>query len=74
MVYASIERCPVLGSKLVSFDATQSLKVKGVQKAVKVERVVGKNQYEGVAIIADNYWAALQGRKALNVTWDHREA
>ncbi|MVM39917.1 molybdopterin-dependent oxidoreductase [Spirosoma sp. HMF3257] len=72
MVYASIERCPVLGSKLVSFDAAQSLKIKGVQKAVKVERVVGKNRYEGVAIIADNYWAALQGRKALHVKWDHQ--
>lgn len=71
MVYASVERCPVFGSKLVRFDATQSLKVKGVQKAVKVERVVGKNRYEGVAVIADNYWAALQGRKALKVTWDH---
>ncbi|SOD96685.1 xanthine dehydrogenase family protein molybdopterin-binding subunit [Spirosoma fluviale] len=73
MVYASIERCPVLGSKLVSFDASKSLKVKGVQKAVKIERVVGKNRYEGVAIIADNYWAALQGRKALSVTWDHNQ-
>ncbi|AUD02297.1 xanthine dehydrogenase family protein molybdopterin-binding subunit [Spirosoma pollinicola] len=71
MVYASIERCPVFGSKLVSFDAAQSLKIKGVQKAVKVERVVGKNRYEGIAIIADNYWAAMQGRKALKVTWDH---
>lgn len=30
-----------------------------------------QDQYEGVAIIADNYWAALQGRKALKVTWDH---
>lgn len=71
MVYASVERCPVFGSKLVRFDATQSLKVKGVQKAIKVERIVGKNHYEGVAVIADNYWAALQGRKALKVTWDH---
>jgi isoquinoline 1-oxidoreductase beta subunit len=71
MVYASVERCPVLGSKLVSFDATQALKVKGVQKAVKVERVVGKNRYEGVAVIASNYWAALQGRKALKVKWNH---
>lgn len=71
MVYASVERCPVFGSKLVHFDATQSLKVKGVQKAIKVERIVGKNHYEGVAVIADNYWAALQGRKALKVTWDH---
>ncbi len=72
MVYASIERCPVFGSKLVSFDAAQSLKVKGVRQAVKVERVIGKNHYDGVAIIADNYWAALQGRKALKVKWDHQ--
>ena len=72
MVYASVERCPVLGSKLVSFDAAQTLKVKGVRQAVKIERVVGKNHYEGVAIIADNYWAALQGRKALKVKWDHQ--
>ncbi|WP_080237705.1 xanthine dehydrogenase family protein molybdopterin-binding subunit [Spirosoma rigui] len=70
-VYASVERCPVLGSTLVSFDATKALTVKGVRQAVKVERVVGKNRYEGVAIIADNYWAALQGRKALKVTWNH---
>ncbi|GAB4042495.1 xanthine dehydrogenase family protein molybdopterin-binding subunit [Spirosoma jeollabukense] len=72
MVYASVERCPVFGSKLVSFDAAQTLKVKGVRQAVKIERVVGKNRYEGVAVIADNYWAALQGRKALNVKWDHQ--
>jgi isoquinoline 1-oxidoreductase beta subunit len=70
MVYASIERCPVLGSKLISFDATQTLKVKGVQQAVKVERVVGKNRYEGIAVIATNYWAALKGRKALKIQWD----
>ncbi len=72
MVYASIERSPILGSKLVRFDAAQALKIKGVKQAVKVERVVGKNRYEGVAVIADNYWAALQGRKALQVTWDHQ--
>ena len=72
MVYASIERCPVLGSKLVSFDAAKTLKIKGVQQAVKIDRVVGKNRYEGVAVIADSYWAALQGRKALSVKWDHQ--
>ncbi|GAB4015610.1 molybdopterin cofactor-binding domain-containing protein [Spirosoma koreense] len=72
MVYASVERCPVLGSKLISFDATKSLKIKGVKQAVKLERVVGKNRYEGVAVIADSYWAALQGRKALIINWDHQ--
>jgi isoquinoline 1-oxidoreductase beta subunit len=72
MVYASIERCPVLGSKLVSFDDSQALKIKGVQQVVKTERVLGKNKYMGVAVIADNYWAALQGRKALKMQWDHQ--
>lgn len=71
MLYASVERCPVLGSKLVNFDASEALKVKGVQKAVKVERVVGKNRYEGVAVVADTYWAALKGRKALKIQWNH---
>lgn len=72
MVYASIERCPVLGSKLVHFDAAPALKIKGVKQVVKAERIVGKNHYDGVAVLADTYWAALQGRKALNVTWDHQ--
>lgn len=72
MVYASVARCAVIGSKLVSYDAAASLKIKGVQQAVKVERVIGKNRYEGVAIIADTYWAAKQGRDALKITWDHQ--
>lgn len=72
MVYASVERCPVFGSKLVSYDDSATLKVKGVLQTVKAERVLGKNRYEGVAVIADNYWAALKGRKALKVVWDHQ--
>lgn len=72
MVYASVERSPVFGSKLVSYDDTAALQVKGVIRTVKAERVIGKNHYEGVAVIAENYWAALKGRKALKVTWDHQ--
>ena len=72
MLYASIERCPVIGSKLVSFDPAKALKVKGVKQVVKAERIVGKNHYEGVAVLADNYWAALQGRKALTAKWDNQ--
>jgi isoquinoline 1-oxidoreductase subunit beta len=72
MVYASVERCPVFGSKLVSYDDSATLKVKGVLRTVKAERVLGKNRYEGVAVIADNYWAALKGRKALKVQWDYQ--
>jgi len=72
MVYASVERSPVFGSRLVSYDDTAALQVKGVIRTVKAERVIGKNHYEGVAVIAANYWAALQGRKKLKVTWDHQ--
>ncbi|GAB3501795.1 xanthine dehydrogenase family protein molybdopterin-binding subunit [Spirosoma knui] len=72
MVYASVERSPVLGAKLVSFDASPALKIKGVRQVVKVERVLGKNRFDGVAVVADNYWAALQGRKALKVQWDYQ--
>ncbi|HVS96260.1 MAG TPA: molybdopterin cofactor-binding domain-containing protein [Puia sp.] len=72
MVYASVERCPVFGARLVSYDDTAALKVKGVLRTVKAERVLGKNHYEGVAVIAENYWAALKGRKALRVQWDYQ--
>ncbi|MBH2003888.1 MAG: xanthine dehydrogenase family protein molybdopterin-binding subunit [Sphingobacteriia bacterium] len=72
MVYASIERCPVLGSRLVSFDATAAKKVKGVIAVETCERIHGVYKTEGVAVIAENYWAALQGRKALAVKWDHQ--
>jgi len=72
MVYASVERCPVFGSKLLSFDDSATLKVPGVLRTVKAERVLGKNRYEGVAVIATNYWAALKGRKALKIQWDYQ--
>ncbi|HJV20304.1 MAG TPA: molybdopterin cofactor-binding domain-containing protein [Sediminibacterium sp.] len=72
MAYASIERCQVLGSRLVSFDATAAKKVKGVIAVETCERIHGVYKTEGVAVIAENYWAALQGRKALAVKWDHQ--
>jgi len=72
MVYASIEHCPVYSSKMISFDDTETKKIKGVQQVLPVEKVIGLYKTIGVAVIADNYWAALKGRKALKVTWDHQ--
>lgn len=72
MVYASIERTPVLGSKLVSYDDTAAKKVKGVLAVETCVRILGIHNFDGVAVIAENYWAALQGRKALKVKWDHQ--
>jgi isoquinoline 1-oxidoreductase beta subunit len=62
MLVASIERCPVLGGTVQSFDATAAKAVKGVRHVVAVS--------SGVAVVADSFWAALNGRKALTVTWD----
>lgn len=72
MVYASVERCPVFGSKLKDYDKTATMKVAGVEQVVEVERVFGNYKTTGVAIVAKNYWAALKGRKALKVNWDYQ--
>ncbi|WP_288072249.1 xanthine dehydrogenase family protein molybdopterin-binding subunit [Hydrotalea sp.] len=71
MVYASIERCPVFGGKLVRYDDTAAKKVKGVIGVETCERDINGHHSVGVAVLAENYWAALQGRKALKVTWDY---
>ncbi|HVW96312.1 MAG TPA: molybdopterin cofactor-binding domain-containing protein [Mucilaginibacter sp.] len=70
MVYATVERCPVIGGTLKSFDAGEALKMPGVIKVEKVERIVGIYSFTGVAVIANSYWNATQARKKLTVEWD----
>lgn len=72
MVYASVERCAVLGGTLRSFDATEALSYPGVEKVVEVSGVVGKYNFVGVAVIANSYWAAVQARKKLKTEWDNK--
>ena len=62
MQYAVLARCPVFGGKVASFDAAKAKAVPGVKQVVQVST--------GVAVIADNTWNAMQGRKALTVQWD----
>ena len=71
MLYASIERSPLLLAKLVSFDDTKAKTVVGVKYILKTQREVFGQVREGVAVIADNYWSALQGRKLLEINWDN---
>ena len=70
MMYASVERNPRLRGKVKSFDDTQARKVPGVKQVIKVEMIVFNTIREGIAVIADSTWAAMQGRKALRVEWD----
>ena len=71
MVYASIERAGTFGAKVKSFDASRALKVPGVKQVIELPAIAdGVNTHAGVAVIADNTWAAMEGRRALTVEWD----
>nr|WP_245270580.1 molybdopterin cofactor-binding domain-containing protein [Beijerinckia mobilis] len=73
MKYAVIARPPVVGGKLVSFDATEALKVPGVEKVLEVQGWPWPSKFQpvgGVAVIARNTGAAIKGREALKITWD----
>ncbi|HVO60330.1 MAG TPA: molybdopterin cofactor-binding domain-containing protein [Terriglobales bacterium] len=74
MVYASVEHPPVLGGKVKSYDDKAPLQVKGVEKVVPIEPFTPPHAFQplgGVAVIADNTWAAFEGRKKLNLSWDN---
>jgi isoquinoline 1-oxidoreductase beta subunit len=74
MVYASIEHPPVLGGKVKSYDDTAALQVAGVRQTVAIDPFQPPPAFQplgGIAVIADNTWAAFQGRKQLKVVWDH---
>lgn len=71
MVYAVMIHSPLVHGKVVSIDDTAALKIKGVQKVLKCERPMPHRTAEAVAIIADNYWAALSAKKAVKVQWDN---
>jgi len=62
MLYAVVARCPVFGGKVSTFDATKAKAVPGVKQVVQISR--------GVAVVADNTWSAMEGRRALQVQFD----
>ena len=73
MLYASIERCPVFGGTVASFDGGAARKIAGVSDVVEMPPPSAPaffNLLGGVAVLASNTWAAEQGRKALQVEWD----
>ena len=74
MVYASIEHPPVFGGKVKNVDDQEALKVAGVHQTVSIDPFKPPAAFQplgGVAVIADNTWAAFQGRKKLKITWDN---
>lgn len=63
LLTAVVMHSPVFGGKVKSFDASVAKGVKGVRQIVQIP--------SGVAIVADHYYAAQQGKKVLKVTWEN---
>jgi isoquinoline 1-oxidoreductase beta subunit len=65
MLYATLARSPVFGGRVASYEAGGARAVPGVRDVVEVDG--------GIAVIAENTWAAIRGREALEIDWDEGE-
>lgn len=73
MLIAVVARPPVVGGKVVRFDATRALAVPGVKKVLELPAPKPPYTFQfwgGVAVLAENTWAAMRGRDALDITWE----
>jgi isoquinoline 1-oxidoreductase beta subunit len=82
MLIASIERSPVFGGGVKRLDSAAALALPGVRAVVTLAPIgqtksrpgVWRTYTEaGVAVLADGYWSALAGRRALTIEWDEGE-
>ncbi len=72
MVYACIARSPVTFGKVNTYDDVESLKVPGVERVVELDRIEKPfGALGGVAVIGQNTWAAIEGKKALKLQWEN---
>lgn len=67
MLTAVVAHPPVFAGKVRSLDDAAARAIPGVKGVLRVPLDRGG---EGVAVVADGYWAAKQGRDALKVEWD----
>ena len=74
MKYACIARCPVTFGQAKSFDKTKTMAIKGVIDVVELPRIEKPfGALGGIAVIAENTWAAIKGKEALDITWNYGE-
>jgi isoquinoline 1-oxidoreductase beta subunit len=62
MLTAVMSRPPAPGARIVSLDDSKARAISGVRDVVRLP--------QGVAVLADGYWSAQQGREALVIEWD----
>jgi isoquinoline 1-oxidoreductase subunit beta len=67
MAYASVERSPTFGGRVATLEGEATARaVPGVVAVVRLE--------DRVAVVAEHYWQAVKGRRALTVTWEEGAA
>lgn len=73
MLFAVVARCPQFDGTVRSFDASETLKVRGVRQVVPLTAAPPGEPYtilaNGVAVLAESTWAAMSGREKLRVDW-----
>ncbi len=62
MLVATVQRCPVFGGTVASFDPSRAKAIPGVRHVVQIS--------SGIAVVADDYWTAKRGRDVLDIKWN----
>jgi isoquinoline 1-oxidoreductase beta subunit len=71
LLYAVIARSPVFGGKVAKYEAAKAKAVPGVKEVISIAGIPQSPFVEaGVAVVADSSWAAMEGRRALEITWE----
>lgn len=76
MLIAVIARPPVVGGRVTKLDASKALAIPGVKRVLEIPAPKPPYKFQpwgGVAVLAENTWAAMRGRAALDITWEHGE-
>ena len=75
MLFAVVARCPTFGGRPAHYDAAKAKAVPGVKDVFEIP-ALGRDMFTagGVVVVADSTWAAMKGRDALAITWDHGAA
>ncbi len=72
MRIAVVARPPDVGGEVESYDDTDALAVPGVEHVVQMPKWNAPAFFQplgGVAVVATNTWAAMEGRRKLKITW-----
>src|SRR5438046_2409230 len=77
MLIAIVYRAPLFGGKVKTVDGAGAKARPGVRHVVQLEATPwlgtgawGVGTASGVAVVADTYWQAVEGRRALQIAWD----